>query len=183
MVSSYTALAPPMNLGRVRAATTIAAPIVWFSSRTGTATFLRCMPMSVKPISSPASALISSSATGSLSAAYTCVASEPPAFGCGTTFTISAPGTAVRSVMMARFNSANASYGESYLLVTILAAVLGGVDPFGGYGKVGNVSSWTAANGRQWRVECDTAATGRGGCRSYIKTGNYWLFNNIVLFN
>ena len=92
-----------MNLGRVRAATTIAAPIVWFSSRTGTATFLRCMPMSVRPISSPASALISSSATGSLSAAYTCVASEPPAFGCGTTFTISAPGTAARSVMMARF--------------------------------------------------------------------------------
>lgn len=42
-------------------------------------------------------------------------------------------------VMMARFNSANASYGESYLLVTILAAVLGGVDPFGGFGKVGGV--------------------------------------------
>jgi ribose/xylose/arabinose/galactoside ABC-type transport system permease subunit len=39
-------------------------------------------------------------------------------------------------VMMARFNSANASYGESYLLITILAAVLGGVDPFGGTGKV-----------------------------------------------
>ncbi len=39
-------------------------------------------------------------------------------------------------VMMARFNSANATYGESYLLVTILAAVLGGVDPFGGAGKV-----------------------------------------------
>ena len=39
-------------------------------------------------------------------------------------------------VMMARFNSANASYGESYLLVTILAAVLGGVDPAGGFGKI-----------------------------------------------
>ncbi|MEO1091749.1 MAG: ABC transporter permease [Pseudomonadota bacterium] len=39
-------------------------------------------------------------------------------------------------VMMARFNSANASYGESYLLVTILACVLGGVDPFGGFGRV-----------------------------------------------
>jgi simple sugar transport system permease protein len=39
-------------------------------------------------------------------------------------------------VMMARFNSANASYGESYLLITILAAVLGGIDPFGGAGKV-----------------------------------------------
>ena len=39
-------------------------------------------------------------------------------------------------VMMARFNSANASYGESYLLVTILACVLGGVDPAGGAGRV-----------------------------------------------
>jgi simple sugar transport system permease protein len=39
-------------------------------------------------------------------------------------------------LMMARFNSANASYGESYLLITILAAVLGGVDPAGGFGRV-----------------------------------------------
>ena len=39
-------------------------------------------------------------------------------------------------LMMARFNSANAAYGESYLLITILAAVLGGVDPAGGFGKV-----------------------------------------------
>jgi simple sugar transport system permease protein len=39
-------------------------------------------------------------------------------------------------VMMARFNSANADYGQSYLLITIVAAVLGGVDPMGGFGKV-----------------------------------------------
>jgi simple sugar transport system permease protein len=39
-------------------------------------------------------------------------------------------------VMMARFNSANATYGESYLLVTILVCVLGGIDPMGGFGKV-----------------------------------------------
>jgi simple sugar transport system permease protein/ribose transport system permease protein len=38
-------------------------------------------------------------------------------------------------VMMARFNSASASYGESYLLVTILACVLGGIDPYGGVGR------------------------------------------------
>jgi simple sugar transport system permease protein len=38
-------------------------------------------------------------------------------------------------VMMARFNSARAGYAESYLLITILAAVLGGVDPNGGFGK------------------------------------------------
>ena len=42
-------------------------------------------------------------------------------------------------VMMARFNSANASYGESYLLITILAAVLGGIDPAGGFGTVGGL--------------------------------------------
>jgi simple sugar transport system permease protein len=42
-------------------------------------------------------------------------------------------------LMLARFNSANAAYGESYLLVTILAAVLGGVDPMGGFGRVSGV--------------------------------------------
>ena len=39
-------------------------------------------------------------------------------------------------IMMARFNSARAGYAESYLLITILAAVLGGVDPNGGFGRV-----------------------------------------------
>lgn len=39
-------------------------------------------------------------------------------------------------IMIARFNSAKAGYGSSYLLVTILAAVLGGIDPFGGHGKI-----------------------------------------------
>jgi simple sugar transport system permease protein len=38
--------------------------------------------------------------------------------------------------MMARFNSAKADYGQSYLLVTVLAAVLGGTSASGGYGKV-----------------------------------------------
>ena len=40
-------------------------------------------------------------------------------------------------VSLAVFNSASAEYAQSYLLVTILAAVLGGVDPFGGFGTVG----------------------------------------------
>ncbi|HAI48645.1 MAG TPA: sugar ABC transporter permease, partial [Atlantibacter hermannii] len=31
---------------------------------------------------------------------------------------------------------AKASYGESYLLVSILAAVLGGINPDGGFGRV-----------------------------------------------
>jgi simple sugar transport system permease protein len=39
-------------------------------------------------------------------------------------------------VMMARFNSASADYAKSYLLVTILTAVLGGIDPFGGFGRI-----------------------------------------------
>lgn len=39
-------------------------------------------------------------------------------------------------IMISRFNSANAGYASSYLLVTILAAVLGGVNPDGGFGKV-----------------------------------------------
>jgi simple sugar transport system permease protein len=42
-------------------------------------------------------------------------------------------------IMMARFDSANAAYGESYLLVTILACVLGGISPTGGFGKVGGL--------------------------------------------
>ena len=39
-------------------------------------------------------------------------------------------------VMTARFNAAQAAYGESYLLLTVLACVLGGVNPAGGFGKV-----------------------------------------------
>lgn len=39
-------------------------------------------------------------------------------------------------IMMSRFNSAKADYGESYLLMTVLASVLGGVSAAGGFGKV-----------------------------------------------
>lgn len=39
-------------------------------------------------------------------------------------------------VMMARFNSAAANFAESYLLITVLAAILGGIDPYGGFGKI-----------------------------------------------
>ncbi len=54
--------------------------------------------------------------------------------------------------------------------------------------------NWTS-DGRQWRTECDTAATGRGACRSYAMVdvvkpsgGSYvnqkeWVFNNVVLFS
>jgi ribose/xylose/arabinose/galactoside ABC-type transport system permease subunit len=39
-------------------------------------------------------------------------------------------------IMMSRFNSVKADYGESYLLRTVLAAVLGGTSAAGGFGKV-----------------------------------------------
>lgn len=42
-------------------------------------------------------------------------------------------------VMLARFNSVRVGHGESLLLVTVLACFLGGVDPFGGFGRVAPV--------------------------------------------
>lgn len=54
---------------------------------------------------------------------------------------------------------------------------------------------WVGEDGRRWRTECDTAQTGRGGCRSWavtktIETDNGtftsakdWVINNIVQFS
>lgn len=39
-------------------------------------------------------------------------------------------------VVMSRANSAKADYGSSYLLLAVLISVLGGVNPYGGYGRV-----------------------------------------------
>jgi simple sugar transport system permease protein len=39
-------------------------------------------------------------------------------------------------LVMSRANSAKADYGSSYLLLAVLIAVLGGVNPYGGYGRV-----------------------------------------------
>lgn len=39
-------------------------------------------------------------------------------------------------IMIGQFNSVKANYAESYLLVAVLACFLGGVDPFGGTGKL-----------------------------------------------
>ncbi|OCP15812.1 MULTISPECIES: ABC transporter permease [unclassified Ensifer] len=39
-------------------------------------------------------------------------------------------------IMLARFNSVRIGHGESYLLITVLACFLGGVNPFGGFGRV-----------------------------------------------
>ncbi|MEZ5668269.1 MAG: ABC transporter permease [Alphaproteobacteria bacterium] len=38
-------------------------------------------------------------------------------------------------IMLARFNSVRVGHGEAYLLITVLACFLGGVDPFGGFGR------------------------------------------------
>lgn len=56
-------------------------------------------------------------------------------------------------------------------------------------------TSWTSKDNRKWKTECDTAKTGRNGCRSYIlstvpslnKNGDVqfksqWVFNNMVRF-
>jgi simple sugar transport system permease protein len=39
-------------------------------------------------------------------------------------------------IMTARFNSVRVGHGESYILITVLACFLGGVNPFGGFGRV-----------------------------------------------
>ena len=64
---------------------------------------------------------------------------------------------------------------------------------------LGNKGSWTATDGRKWRTECDTPATGRNGCRSYAQAkvigvapkgkgytyewSTQWVLNNIVRFS
>ncbi len=39
-------------------------------------------------------------------------------------------------IMISRFNSAKVGYGDTYLLQAIVVAVLGGIDPYGGHGRV-----------------------------------------------
>ncbi|MEO7587620.1 MAG: putative mucin/carbohydrate-binding domain-containing protein [Arachnia sp.] len=64
---------------------------------------------------------------------------------------------------------------------------------------LGNTTTWTATDGRQWRTECDTALTGRNGCRTWsvakvvqttrtsggvntYRVASVEVFNNIVRF-
>ncbi len=42
-------------------------------------------------------------------------------------------------IMLTRFNSVRVGHGDALLLVTVLACFLGGVDPFGGFGRVAPV--------------------------------------------
>ncbi|GAB3812183.1 hypothetical protein GCM10028820_04680 [Tessaracoccus terricola] len=64
---------------------------------------------------------------------------------------------------------------------------------------LGVAGEWTAADGRRWKTECDTAQTGRDGCRSWAwssivastqgadgvwshRVTEDWVFNNITRF-
>jgi len=52
-------------------------------------------------------------------------------------YTISGVICAIAGILMAaRFNSVRVGHGEALLLVTVLACFLGGIDPFGGFGRV-----------------------------------------------
>jgi simple sugar transport system permease protein len=52
-------------------------------------------------------------------------------------YTLSGVMCAVAGILMlTRFNSVRVGHGEALLLVTVLACFLGGVDPFGGFGRV-----------------------------------------------
>lgn len=52
-------------------------------------------------------------------------------------YTLSGVICAVAGILMAaRFNSVRVGHGEALLLVTVLACFLGGIDPFGGFGRV-----------------------------------------------
>lgn len=60
---------------------------------------------------------------------------------------------------------------------------------------LGNTGEWIGADGREWRTECDTPATGRNGCRTYALTSvnertdtgyatvKKWVVNNLVRFS
>ncbi|MGO1384077.1 MAG: hypothetical protein ACTHU1_04685, partial [Arachnia sp.] len=65
---------------------------------------------------------------------------------------------------------------------------------------LGYTGSWTSADDRKWKTECDTARTGGNGCRSWIEARivdqslnasgerqysliTTWVLNNIVLFS
>lgn len=72
---------------------------------------------------------------------------------------------------------------------------LGGTQDWNG-NRLATNTSWTGADQRQWRTECDTEATGRNTCRTYATahvnsaewtgmewrytTTKQWVFNNIL---
>jgi ribose/xylose/arabinose/galactoside ABC-type transport system permease subunit len=75
-------------------------------------------------------------------------------------------------IMMARANSAKADYGAPYTLQCVLIAVLGGVDPNGGFGKIAGVTM----------AICSTALShiGRSAGRSRGRTGQEVLVQPVL---
>jgi simple sugar transport system permease protein len=78
-------------------------------------------------------------------------------------------------VMLARFNSVRVGHGEAYLLITVLACFLGGVDPFGGFGRT--VSVVIAL------VTLQVIATGLNllGANQHLATGLWGAFLVLVM--
>ncbi|TRY18647.1 hypothetical protein FOJ82_05860 [Tessaracoccus rhinocerotis] len=92
-----------------------------------------------------------------------------------------------------RFTSSNGWVFNNLTYLPYMTRAAWGSNP------LANDGEWTAADGRQWRTECDTARTGRGGCRTWVRSdvvassqaadGGWthrqtkdWVLNNIVRF-
>jgi simple sugar transport system permease protein len=77
--------------------------------------------------------------------------------------------------MLARFNSVRVGHGEAYLLITVLACFLGGVDPFGGFGRT--VSVVIAL------ITLQVIATGLNllGANQHLATGLWGAFLVLVM--
>ncbi len=73
-------------------------------------------------------------------------------------------------VMMARFNSIRVGHGEAYLLITVLACFLGGVDPFGGFGRVLSVLLALAI------LQCLSSGLNLLGANQHLATAVWGLF-------
>ncbi|MEM6762694.1 MAG: ABC transporter permease, partial [Pseudomonadota bacterium] len=73
-------------------------------------------------------------------------------------------------VMMARFNSVRVGHGEAYLLITVLACFLGGVDPFGGFGRVVSVAIALVI------LQCLSSGLNLLGANQHLATAVWGLF-------
>jgi len=73
-------------------------------------------------------------------------------------------------VMLARFNSVRVGHGEAYLLITVLACFLGGVDPFGGFGRVLSVALALVI------LQCLSSGLNLLGANQHLATAVWGLF-------
>ena len=73
-------------------------------------------------------------------------------------------------VMLARFNSVRVGHGEAYLLITVLACFLGGVDPFGGFGRVVSVALALVI------LQCLSSGLNLVGANQHLATAVWGLF-------